>query len=183
MTSALISESYRALNAALHQSGTGYGSAGHAWAQIVGGLIGQSGARSVLDYGCGTGSLIEHLQQALPTGIAYAGYDPAVERFSAPPEPADFVICTDVLEHIEPDLLDGVLDHLQSLTKVAAFFVISTRPARRILPDGRNAHLIQQPYFWWMPKLWDRFDIRQFRQHSNMEPDDELIFTLKVRKP
>ena len=27
------------------------------------------------------------------------------------------------------------------------------------LPDGRNAHLIQQPYTWWQPKIKQRFDM------------------------
>jgi hypothetical protein len=33
-------------------------------------------------------------------------YDPAIPQWSAPPEPCRFVACIDVLEHIEPGLLD-----------------------------------------------------------------------------
>ena len=40
-------------------------------------------------------------------------YDPAIPEWSAPPAPRRFVACIDVLEHIEPDLLDNVLDDLK----------------------------------------------------------------------
>lgn len=37
-------------------------------------------------------------------------YDPAVPEWSAPAAPCRFVACIDVLEHIEPHLIDNVLD-------------------------------------------------------------------------
>jgi hypothetical protein len=40
-------------------------------------------------------------------------------------------------------------------------FVIATPPAEKILPDGRNAHLIQEPITWWMPKLEARWVVSQ----------------------
>jgi 2-polyprenyl-3-methyl-5-hydroxy-6-metoxy-1,4-benzoquinol methylase len=67
----------------------------------------------------------------------------------AAPEPHDIVACTDVLEHIEPDCLDDVLKDIRRCTKKVAFLLIATRPAIKVLADGRNAHLIQQPYTWW----------------------------------
>jgi hypothetical protein len=39
--------------------------------------------------------------------------------------------------------------------------VIANRPARKTLPDGRNAHLIQQGREWWLPRLAQRFTIHQ----------------------
>jgi hypothetical protein len=30
----------------------------------------------------------------------------------------------------------------------------------KVLSDGRNAHLTQQPMEWWLPKIWERFDIQ-----------------------
>jgi hypothetical protein len=72
------------------------------------------------------------------------------------------VACIDVLEHIEPHLLDSVLDHLKSLAVQALFATVHCGPAKKILSDGRNAHLIQQPPSWWLPKLMDRWDIQSF---------------------
>jgi len=65
----------------------------------------------------------------------------------------------DVLEHIEPDYLDKVLADLQSITRKYGFFSVHTGPAGKVLPDGRNAHIIQQPTSWWLPKLCERFEI------------------------
>lgn len=79
------------------------------------------------------------------------------------------VACIDVLEHIEPDYLEDVLDHLESLTEVILFCSIHTGPAGKTLDDGRNAHLIQQPYTWWLPKLWDRFEVQSFQVTSPAE--------------
>jgi len=65
-----------------------------------------------------------------------------------------------VLEHIEPEFLDNVLDDLKRVTQAAIFCTIHTGPAVKTLSDGRNAHIIQQPMQWWLPKLWDRFDLQ-----------------------
>ena len=73
------------------------------------------------------------------------------------------VACTDVLEHIEPDCLDHVLDHLCELAENVAFLVVATAPAQKTLADGRNAHLIVESARWWLPKLIERWDIQSFR--------------------
>jgi hypothetical protein len=72
------------------------------------------------------------------------------------PKPSDILVCTDVLEHIEPTLLDNVLDHIERLTREVALLVISCRPANAVLPDGRNAHLIIETPDWWLEKLLAR---------------------------
>ena len=70
------------------------------------------------------------------------------------------VACIDVLEHIEPQCLDSVLDHLAALTEGVAFLSIHTGPAVKVLSDGRNAHLTQEPMMWWLPKLWNRWELQ-----------------------
>ena len=67
-----------------------------------------------------------------------------------------------MLEHIEPDYLENVLDDLQRVTFRHTYFSIYTGPAIRVLPDGRNAHLIQQPPKWWLPKIMERFYLLNF---------------------
>lgn len=110
----------------------------------------------ILDYGCGKQTLNEAIQ-----GIDIAGYDPCIEGLDAAPEPHDIVVCTDVMEHIEPEHLDNVIDDLARVTKTALLVSIATRPAVKILADGRNAHLIQEDHRWWLPKFWGHFDLRQ----------------------
>lgn len=149
----LITDQYRELNAQLHDTNPHYGVSSTKWAPVVAGLAENFGTHDILDYGCGKGLLKSTL------GWAIREYDPAIPGKDAPPEPADMVVCTDVLEHIEPECLEHVLNDLQRLTRKVAFLNIATRPAKKILADGRNAHLIQQPLPFWLPLLWQRFTL------------------------
>ncbi|MCW2411677.1 MULTISPECIES: class I SAM-dependent methyltransferase [unclassified Sphingobium] len=148
----LISESYRELNKDVHAGGR-YGQNGDKWLDQVEDLIQRYLPASILDYGCGQGALGKALERPI------FEYDPAIEGKDTLPKPADLVICTDVIEHIEPELIDEVLAHLHSLTKKAIFIVIATRAANKILADGRNAHLIVEPWPWWEKKIALRFSV------------------------
>ena len=155
----LITDDYRALNRALHQARPDYGRSGHRWARLVERLILENEIDSVLDYGAGKGTLAAHF-----TPGRIRQYDPCVPGMEAPPEPAELVVCTDVLEHIEPDCLDDVLDDLARVATRLALLVVATRPAVKTLPDGRNAHLIQEPATWWLPQILARFDLAGFNE-------------------
>lgn len=152
----LITDSYRELNSKLHSTRPDYGTSGQRYAAVIADLIKVHGP-DVLDYGCGKRTL----QQAL--NLPIRNYDPALPEYSAKPEPADIVACTDVLEHIEPACLDDVLRDIRRCTKKTAFLTIAMRPAKKFLEDGRNAHLIQEDQRWWIRQLWAAgFRIRQF---------------------
>ena len=145
----LITDQYRAEQAALHAKGN-YGTAALQYGQVVWGLLNSTGATSILDYGCGSKrSLLQALNP--PETIAYEGYDPAVPDYAGAPIPAELVCCIDVLEHIEPTLLDNVLDHLAELCDPYGFFTVHSGPAVKVLSDGRNAHLTQQGPDWCKP--------------------------------
>jgi hypothetical protein len=164
-----ISEEYRELNRQLHETNEHYGVSSAKWVDQVKGLIATNNITSFLDYGCGKALLLDAIKREFGDRVRCQGYDPAIERFAASPEPADLVACTDVLEHIEPEYLDAVLDDLARLTRRAAFLVVATRPAKKILPDGRNAHLIQEPYSWWLPRIWERWEMITFQSPANGE--------------
>ena len=108
---------------------------------------------TILDYGCGKGWLAANFVQPVHE------YDPGIPGKDSPPEPADLVVCLDVLEHIEPEYLTAVLDDLQRVIKKRGFFTVACNPAIAILPDGRNAHLIVENSDWWLKKLLERFHI------------------------
>lgn len=150
---ALISKRYRDLQRELHAAPRGYGAKGRKWETTVRSLITAYGASSVLDYGCGAGTLGASLRADPPRGVRIDEYDPAIKGKDAPPQFADLVVCTDVLEHIEPECLDAVLEHLRMLARKAIFAVIATRPASKTMSDGRNAHLIIEPGEWWERRL------------------------------
>ncbi len=86
-------------------------------------------------------------------------YDPAIPHKDTPPRPADFVVCIDVLEHIEPDYLDTVLEDLARCTLGVGYLVICTTKSIKTLPDGRNTHLIVQDEVWWRDKISQYFAI------------------------
>lgn len=115
---------------------------------------------TILDYGSGQGSfkkLIDSDKDLYPYTVI--NYEPGIPNLSNPPNPCEFVLCTDVLEHVEPDCVENVLDDLKRVVLDVGLFTISCEPAHRILQDGRNAHLTVQPPTWWLEKLKIRFNI------------------------
>jgi hypothetical protein len=151
----LISASYAELNARLHKENIAYGVGGGKHAPIVLKLCESLKTRSVLDYGCGKGYLAKELD------FPIWEYDPAIPGKDADPRPADLVISTDVLEHVEPERLDFVLADLRRVVRKVGYFTIATRPAMKFLADGRNAHLIQEGADWWRARLSKFFTVAQ----------------------
>lgn len=149
----LISSEYRELNMRLHRENLAYGVGGGKHAKTVMKLIESTKAKSILDYGCGKG----YLANELPFPIWE--YDPAIPGKDQTPRPADLVICTDVLEHIEPDKLFLVLGDLARCVKSIGYFTIDTEPASKKLPNGENTHLIQKKRNWWERKLSKFFTV------------------------
>lgn len=166
METQTITEDYRRMQQELHQN-PNYGVASLAFAPLVADLIRQAGIKSVSDYGAGKKNLLKGLAEAGIQGIAYHPYDPAFPEYGAP-QPADLVCCIDVLEHIEPELVDNVIAELARITTNLGLFSIHMGPAMKVLSDGRNAHLIQKPSSWWLPRLTQHFEILQLQTHNTM---------------
>jgi hypothetical protein len=161
----LISEEYRRMQQQLHENPK-YGVASITYAPLVAEIIEATGATELLDYGAGKGRLEAALREHIRRPLTFHHYDPAIPEWSAPPAPCSFVACLDVLEHIEPAMIDNVLDDLRRVTAGAAVFTVHTSAAQKTLPDGRNAHLIQQPPAWWLPKIMERFNLVTFNRMS-----------------
>lgn len=149
----LITPEYREQNRQLHVASEDYGNANSEQHANVAKMILETGITDVLDYGCGRGQLAQHLPFPIKE------YDPAIPGKDNPAEPAEMVICRDVLEHIEPECIDDVLDDLARVTKRFGFFVIALGPSTDRLPDGRNAHILQRSQAWWEDRLNQRFDV------------------------
>lgn len=149
----LISHPYRKMQKRLHKGRRAYGQNGDKWAGIVLQLAIEYDADSILDYGAGRGTLAAVLRSRDIGGIRIDEYDPAIPGKDALPTCADLVNVTDVLEHIEPDRLDAVLQHIKGLAKKVIWVVVATIPSYRMLADGRDAHLTIQPGKWWKHRL------------------------------
>lgn len=171
----LITDEYRRLNTELHQRHGGYGSKGKAWAPRLIYYVRKWGIASLLDYGCGKGSLKAALAPVLPIDIRE--YDPAVPGKDAPPAPADLVVCTDVLEHVEPEAIDDVLADLVRLGNKAVLVAVACRPGKRQLEDGRPDHLTVQPPAWWAKRL------AKFGKWETIEALRKLEHCAVLRKP
>ena len=147
----LVSDHYAKQLSQLHNIRKSFG--GSSSYKHINEWLANNKCHSVLDYGCGKGNVFKNIQKKFPL-IDCRGYDPGVPEYAVMPEiPAELVICADVLEHIEPELIDNVLKHIESLTLKTAYLIIDTRPAHKNLPDGRNAHLIIEDQDWWTNKI------------------------------
>ena len=161
----LISPDYRKEMERLNEART-FGSAGRTFGLMVSEIVRKAGITHLLDYGCGK-MLLRDVIKNPPEGFMYQAYDPGIPDLADPPSPAEMVVCLDVLEHVEPDCVEEVLDHLEDLTQLILFATVCTGPAVKKLSDGRNAHLIQQPLEWWLPKIMERFDIQTVQMHRH----------------
>jgi len=104
--------------------------------------------KSVLDYGCGKGCLVDALKKLYPE-ISFYKYDPAIEEISVlPVKKVDLVINTDVLEHIPEEYLESVVEEIASLSE-NAFFALHHALACTILPNNENAHCTVKPPIWY----------------------------------
>lgn len=122
--------------------------------------------QSILDYGAGKGVFKEQASRRWPS-IQISEYDPGIPGKDVMPSPADLVVASDVMEHIEPPYLTDVLIHIASLTKKVFFTQIALRPAKRILPDGRNAHLIVETDNWWARRISDYLNVARCAASKN----------------
>lgn len=152
----LISQEYRDLQANYHAECDNWGTSGHHWARDAEIFIIKHSLMSILDYGCGKNTLMLELSKKFGNK-QLRSYDPCIPGLDDMPQAAEGVLCTDVLEHIEPDKIEAVVHHIASLTRKAAFLVIATQKASHILPDGRNAHLIVKGPSFWIPLLQKHF--------------------------
>lgn len=120
---------------------------------LVAPFIEQYRPTELIDFGCGKGALIAAIKEQWPD-IAVAGYDPGNPEFdNLPTRPYDTVISTDAIEHIEPEHLAETLKLIGQTMLRCGFFRIACHPAKKRLPDGRNAHLIVEQPEWWREKI------------------------------
>jgi SAM-dependent methyltransferase len=124
----------------------------------------------VLDFGCGTGrggwrialyrqcdvTLLDFAENCLDAEVK----DSIGPRFTfrqadlTRPIPASGTkgFCADVMEHIEPEQVDAVLEHITACVD-QCFFQISLVPDNMGALIGQPLHLSVHPHGWWVGKL------------------------------
>lgn len=157
----LITPAYQEEQQKLHEN-PDYGVASVQYAPIVTQFINRLNVTDLLDYGAGKCRLFESIKP--DHKMRLQAYDPGIPRLAGDPVPAQMVCCIDVLEHVEPGLLDNVLDNIKRLANEFVFLSIHTGPAVKVLSDGRNAHLIQEDAEWWLPKIMERWSMQTFQR-------------------
>lgn len=135
-----------------------YGSIAHTiFPRVIEPMVLDFGSKSVFDYGCGKQYLKEPLEKM---GVEYTGYDPAIKKYSTLDfsKKHDMVICVDVMEHVEEEYHDIVLSDIAKLSKYYALLTICPVEAKKVLSDGRNAHICIGGPSYWLPKICKYFE-------------------------
>lgn len=114
-------------------------------------LIDNYNIKSMLDFGAGKGNTSITIKNQYPTINLYT-YDPVTFPIELP-NSVELIYSSDVLEHIEPNLIDETLLDLSSRSTRFQYHLIACHPAKKSLSDGRNAHLIIESPEWWKNKI------------------------------
>lgn len=134
--------------AAHHARDESFGSHGYRWARRVLDLAEETGSRTVLDYGCGKGTLARRLKE-MKAPLEVREHDPGVPGKEAPPDPAHLVVCTDVLNFVPEAELPGVLGHIAGLAGRAVLLTIPIHEPERVRPNRGPV-----PCHIWQPERW-----------------------------
>jgi len=125
-----------------------------------------------LDYGAGKGGTIHWLESLTSSDIT--GYDPGYPAYqdkSVLDAQYDVVYACDCFEHIEREDIDAVIDECQSLAPVN-LYIIDLTPAKKRLPDGRNAHILLLDRHQWVELIEQHeHTVESIMQYSEPDPN------------
>lgn len=137
--------------------------------------LGMQPGDTVIDFGCGTGRPAQRLQERglSVTGVDFAAncLDTAVsipfvraDLTDLPSMAADWGYCTDVMEHLPPEQVAGVLANIRASVRRGVYFQIATRPDVMGKLIGETLHLTVQKPDWWQEVLeqhWSAVEITE----------------------
>lgn len=133
---------------------------------------------TVADVGCGNGvaSAYLHSRGLQVTGIdlvdtAWTQTLPFIEAciWELPDIQADYVFCTDVLEHLPEEKVDLALDNIKKIATKGVYFSIATRPDSKGKEIDEVLHLTVKPFEWWRLRLESRWSCVAVRQYADQE--------------
>lgn len=121
----------------------------------IGKIVHQTGAKSLLDYGCGRGDAwhsphnLHHYLEVKRKNLFL--FDPAFEQHNKLPVDRTFdgVLCSDVLEHVPELALPATIQRLYEYSNKFVWASVCCRPAKKTFSDGTNLHVTVKPIEWW----------------------------------
>jgi len=129
----------------------------------------------ILDYGAGTGAFGRSVAALSSHRFSVVNYEPSVPSWSELSlGPFDAVVCTHVLEHVEPELLEATIAELGARARVLIYVEVPHGPANKELDDGRDAHLTQWPRDRW--EAWLNFPGFKRRRGVAANPINSLWY-------
>lgn len=157
---------YIQLCATMHADGHFSGIAVYRHQKALRGLVRKTGAKTLLDFGCGAGEQLraansESLYKKLgifceswadALGVdRITGYDPACEAYAKYPKGSyDGVYASDVMEHLPAEDVGWIVEELFLFATKFVFATVALVPAKKNLPNGENAHITLKPREWWL---------------------------------
>jgi len=113
-------------------------------------IIKTNNINSIIDYGCGKAMAYKDYPFEKKK-IDIFLYDPYFLKYrKLPKKKFELLICTDVMEHIQKNEIENTLIKMNNYSSKNLYFSICTRPAKKILPDGQNAHVTLMSKNEWM---------------------------------
>ena len=179
-----ITDGYKEILQSLHErhkwGSTGGGYAGDSIVQL---LTDRPEIKTILDYGCGEGSLKTHVESAGITDREWTLYDPGMKGLDKRPSGKfDLVITTDVLEHVEPEMQEKVILELMEYTDKVMFNEIACYATNRYFPNGpykgMDLHInLRAPDMW----RWIIESLAAPRGFQRLRSEVTLLDGYKVR--
>lgn len=156
-----ITKGYRSEMTRRHLASKSWGNSAknYGGADVLGLLDRFPNIKTVLDFGCGKGSMKEYVEaRTWRKDLRWTEYDPGIPCKAALPQGRyDMVLSCDVLEHIEPNELTETLNQLADWTQVLSYHNIACSPTGHLFADGEHAgkdvHLIVEPPLWWLDTI------------------------------
>jgi|AACY02.5.fsa_nt_gi hypothetical protein len=109
--------------------------------KFINNIIKKNNINSLIDYGCGKAMYYSDYPFEKKNLDIFL-YDPYFIKYKKlPKKKYELLICTDVMEHIQKHEIEESLIKMDNYSIKNLYFSICTRPAKKILPDGQNAHV------------------------------------------
>ena len=173
----MYTDSYKLLQEQYHIACPEYGCSSSKWATSIIDLAKQFGIKTILDYGCGKGLL-----RTLGDSYDVTLFDPFVEEFKQrPKDNYQLVICTDVMEHTEPQFTNEIISDIFYYSNYLVFFNIAVTPAVKTLPDGRNTHINLKSINEWTKILLKYFNLINVSKQFNEKGTYEALNFLGIK--